>query len=391
MSQILMQKNMEEQNPASPLEIPNAKAAEKAGHLLFLDGLRALAALFVIAHHSWLEIWPSALPSGPLAKWTNWLIFGHYAVALFITLSGFSLMLSVIRNNGILRGGAKTFFLRRARRILPPYYFALGLSLLLCLTLIGKPTGTHWDVSVGFGKRDVLHHLTLTQDLFGAGAINHAFWSIAVECHYYLFFPLLVWSWRKFGPMTTTAAAFAISLIGAQKVSLPLMHPALFPFFTLFALGMLAATLCYYEKPNWRKWRDNVPWLALALILLALAIKTHRSRFSDYADYPFGLACMALLIAVGRSPQGKIRAALSWRPLVFIGGFSYSIYLIHAPLIQLFWQYVLHPLRLSETATFLLLELVGTPLFVAVAYGFYWYCERPYLTPALKKAAVAKT
>lgn len=369
---------------------PEVKTAEKAGHLLFLDGLRALAALFVVMHHSWLEIWPSAYPPAAVRKWTGWLIFGHYAVALFIVLSGFSLMLSVVRNNGVLRGGMKTFFLKRARRILPPYYFALGISLLLCLTLIGKPTGTHWDASVGFGKRDVLHHLLLMQDILGAGAINHAFWSIAVECHYYLFFPLLVWSWRKFGGVPTTFVAFVISFIGMKKAHLPFMHPALFPFFTLFALGMLSAALCFSERPQWRKWRDNVPWLAVSLIMTLLAIKTHRSRFSDYADFPFGIACFALLVAVSRSPEGKIRAVLSWKPLAFLGGFSYSIYLIHAPLIQLFWQYVLHPLRLSDSVTFLLLEFIGTPLFVAVAYGFYWFCERPFLTPALKRSAIAK-
>ena len=199
-----------------------------------------------------------------------------------------------------------------------------------------------------------------------------------------------MWSWRKFGGLSTTFAAFAISFFGIKKVHLPFLHPALFPFFTLFVFGMMGAALCFSERPNWRKWRDNVPWLAVALVMLLLTVKIHRSRFADYADFPFGLACFALLAAVGRSPEGRIRAILSWRPLAFVGGFSYSIYLIHAPLIQLFWQYVLHPLRLSDNATFLLLEIVGTPLFVAVAYGFYWFCERPYLTPALKRSAVAK-
>ena len=171
MSAILTPPNPTNQNLAFLPEPEKTKRAEKAGHLLFLDGLRALAALFVVMHHSWLEIWPPEYhraPLGLMAKASGWLFFGHYAVALFIVLSGFSLMLSVVRNNGILRGGMKTFFLRRARRILPPYYFALGISLLLCLTVIGKPTGTHWDSSVGFGKRDVLHHLLLMQDILGA-------------------------------------------------------------------------------------------------------------------------------------------------------------------------------------------------------------------------------
>ena len=368
---------------------PDLRTAEKSGHLLFLDGLRALAALFVVVHHAWLEIWPDAYPTDRLAKWTAWLIYGHYAVALFIVLSGFSLMLSVVRNGVALPGGAKTFFLRRARRILPPYYFALAFSLALCLTLIGKKTGTHWDISVPFTLKDFRNLVFLLQDVKGGYPINHSFWSIAVECHYYLFFPLLVWLWRKVGG-ATLLTALAVSVLGARHFASPQVNPALFPFFTLFVLGMTGAALCFDERPNWRKWRDNVPWLAVALVALALAVKMHHSRGAEYSDYPFGLACLAFLVAVGRSPESKIRAALSWRPLVFVGGFSYSLYLIHAPLIQLFWQYVLNPLRLGRDATFLLLVFAGTPLFVAAAYGFYWFCERPFLTPALKKAAVAK-
>ena len=45
-------------------------------------------------------------------------------------------------------GGARSFFRRRARRLLPPYYASFGLSLLLIWTVIGTRTGTHWDISV---------------------------------------------------------------------------------------------------------------------------------------------------------------------------------------------------------------------------------------------------
>ena len=391
MSQVLTRTKESNQNPAFP---PEPKPAEKAGHLLFLDGLRALAALFVVIHHSWLEIWPPMYhraPVGPMAKASGWLLYGHFAVALFIVLSGFSLMLSVTRNGGLLRGGARTFYLRRARRILPPYYFALILSAILGLTLVSQKTGTHWDISLPVYPKAFLVRVLLLQDLYNDSyTINHAFWSIAVECQYYLFFPLLVWGWRKIGGLPTAAAAFALSFAALKTIHYDRIHPALFPFFALFAFGMLAETICFDERKFWRKLRDNVPWLALAVVFAPLTFRLLTTRFYELADYPFGLACLSLLVAVGRSPEGKIRAALSWRPLVWIGGFSYSLYLIHAPLIQLFWQYILRPLRLSENVTFLLLAFLGTPLFVAVAYGFYWFCERPYLTPALKKAAIAK-
>ena len=392
MSAILTPPNPINQNPAFPPEPEKKQPAEKAGHLLFLDGLRALAALFVVMHHSWLQIWPlmyHKAPVGLMAKASGWLLYGHYAVALFIVLSGFSLMLSVVRNGGLLRGGAKTFFARRARRILPPYYFALLFSAVLGLTLIRQKTGTHWDISLPVYPKAFLIRVLLLQDFYiDSYTINHAFWSIAVEWQYYFFFPVLVWGWRKMGGSAVMLAAFALSFAALKTIHYDRIHPALFPFFALFVFGMLGAALCFDERTSWRKWRDSVPWLAIAFVLFPLTFRLLMTRFAYAADYPFGLACLALLVAVGRSPEGKIRAALSWKPLAFIGGFSYSIYLIHAPLIQLFWQYVLRPLHLSDNATFLLLELVGTPLFVAIAYGFYWFCERPFLTPALKRSAL---
>ena len=73
---------------------------------------------------------------------------GHYVVDLFIVLSGFCLMLPVIRHRGTLPGNTIIFFKKRIRRILPPYYLAMGFSLLLIITMIGEKTGTRWDISI---------------------------------------------------------------------------------------------------------------------------------------------------------------------------------------------------------------------------------------------------
>src|SRR5689334_14181642 len=105
-------------------------------HLDYLDGLRALAALFVLFCHALQSPWPyiySRYPPPALHLFTGWLYHGHFAVDVFIVLSGFCLMLPVVRGDGTLRGGAKRFFRRRARRILPTYYGALAFSLILSL------------------------------------------------------------------------------------------------------------------------------------------------------------------------------------------------------------------------------------------------------------------
>src|SRR3954462_13179518 len=88
-----------------------------ASRLDFLDGLRGLAALYVVLHHAALEV-----PGGSLSPvsgiFRGLLRQGHFAVAVFIVLSGYCLMRPVASDpSGRVRGGWRAYLLRRARRI----------------------------------------------------------------------------------------------------------------------------------------------------------------------------------------------------------------------------------------------------------------------------------
>lgn len=88
-------------------------------HLTHVEGLRALAALVVYVNHAYAQSWNPILkeyPEGPLSLFTYSLVAGHFAVSVFIAISGFCLALPVIDSGDQLRGGTKNFFLRRARR-----------------------------------------------------------------------------------------------------------------------------------------------------------------------------------------------------------------------------------------------------------------------------------
>jgi peptidoglycan/LPS O-acetylase OafA/YrhL len=90
-------------------------------------------------------------------------------------------------------------------------------------------------------------------------------------------------------------------------------------------------------------------------------------------------------------PPGPLYRLLSAAPLARIGVFSYSLYLVHAPLQQLVWQYALLPLGLGPAATFALLAGVGCPLIIGFAYLFFLVAEQPLLRqgPALPATAGA--
>ncbi len=379
----------------SPIQSPSLQPADESRlpqiHLGYLDGMRALAALFVLIHHSFLQAWPIGyhkFPHGITALVLGWLIYGHFAVDAFIVLSGFCLMLPVVRGDGTLRGGAFFFLKKRAHRILPTYYIALGFSLSLIWLFIGQQTGTHWDISVPVTTRGILTHLLLLQDIFPQTAtqINHAYWSISVEWKIYFFFPLLVFAWRRFGGLPTTLVTVLLSIVAYKVLKDTRFSGLTSQYLGLFTMGLLGATIAFSSQPVWSRWRSKFSWHAVAaallLVLCAICAKfgfTNVLYHIGYVDILTGIAVMSLLVAAAQPGPNRLHRCLSWKPLAFVGTFAYSIYLIHAPLLQVVTQYLCQPLHLEPLATFLVLALLAAPLIVGFSYLFFLVAERPFL------------
>ncbi len=378
---------------AAPVEVSAPPAARQ--HLAYLDGLRALAALYVVfSHASFTHLRDQAF-TGPAKILGSLLVHGHSAVNLFIVLSGFCLMLPVVRGDGSLQGGALAFFKKRARRILPPYFCCLAVTLLLNWLLIGHKTGGYWDVSVPVTSQGVLAHLLLVQDLFQATVsnISHPLWSISVEWRIYFAFPVLVLIWRKIGPLRTTSLAVAVSylllfVLGYLPINLD--TPGASPqYLGLFVMGMLAAEISFSPQRHLSLLRQRFPWMLITFLLFLLVVAVSKSAAlpTPVADSVVGLWAMTLLVAASPDRRSLLHRSLSWRPLVFIGTFAYSLYLIHAPLLQILWQYVLFPMHLSELTTLLLLCFFGTPIIIGLSYLFFLAFERPFLNSRRLSAA----
>lgn len=139
------------------------------------------------------------------------LTLGHYAVDIFIVLSGFCLALPAVLSSGHLRGGAIKFYQRRARRIIPPYYismvFTVGVTWII-VQIGGEP-------GPAITYLGVITHLLLIHDLFHQTAlqINGVLWTISVEWRIYFLLPLVVYLWRKIGPAATTITAVLLSYL----------------------------------------------------------------------------------------------------------------------------------------------------------------------------------
>ena len=360
-----------------------------------VDGVRACAALIVYWNHAYAQVsgGDTVQLQGLLYGNRLSMVAGHLCVTIFIVVSGFCLTLPVIRHGGHVRGGVKDFLKRRARRILPPYYAAMFLCLLMIWTIIGKPTGTLWDYPAVVTKQAIIAHLALVQDLFATSHINYVFWSIAVEWHIYFVVPLLVAAWRRFGASAVVLGSLALGYalrIGFSGTRIVRAHPQ---FLGMFALGMLAAYIARSDEPRFVSLRAKVPWGLVALAAFGVAVAlaahfgvVHPEEHFYILDLPVGLLAMSLLASSSTSEPNALTRVLSWKPLVVIGSFSYSLYLIHAPFLQTMWQYVFTPLGCSRETTFIGLMTGGLLLILVISYLFFLVFEAPFMGTARRKA-----
>jgi peptidoglycan/LPS O-acetylase OafA/YrhL len=158
-------------------------------------------------------------------------------------------------------------------------------------------------------------------------------------------------------------------------------------FVGLFALGMTAAWLAASERSPWINFRNRIPW-SLLMVMFGLCAAALSMSGGDidalaaFIELPIGLFAASLLVAASRPGRsGRVRRILAARPLVFVGMFSFSVYLIHAPLLQAEWQYGLRPLHQGSRLSVALLISIGVPLMLAAAYGFFHLFERRFMHP----------
>jgi peptidoglycan/LPS O-acetylase OafA/YrhL len=362
--------------------------------LPYLDGLRAVAATYVVCFHAALGFKSELV--GPWKVLRLAFAFGHEAVAIFIVLSGYCLMLPVARtSDGKLVDGLGPYFVRRAYRILPPYYATLGASLLAMqlVRVLREPSGTMWDESLpGLAAGPIVSHLLVIHNWVPAWAfqINGPLWSVATEWQIYFFFPLLLLPiWRRFGPAPTLLVSAIVGyapLLFARQASMI----AIPWYLALFALGMLAASSSFAKGSTEHRLLGRVPWGASSVVLwlvcaaFGLSMPGVWFRLKPLTDLLVGAAAATLLVHCTEQAingrRGFLLSVLESRPALAVGHFSYSLYLTHLPLLALCY-FGLAGLGLSGPALALAMLAVGVPASLLVGYLFYLAVERHFLRP----------
>jgi peptidoglycan/LPS O-acetylase OafA/YrhL len=385
--------------PARSTTRPADPPSRGSERLSYVDGLRGFACLYVLLYHLFL-LWPVSARANPtsdligLDLLTRFAAFGHIGVDIFLALSGFCLFypLCVRASAGqpLALSSIRSYALRRARRIVPPYLAALVAFSVL-------PLWIDWARYVHPLPRlsDVVAHLLFVHNLFPATVltIDGPLWSLALEAQLYVIFPLLILAFGRLGPwrfaclLFLACAAFRFAawrLVGGAALSLEsqfVVMGSLPGRVFEFAAGMLAAYLVTHVDTPSDQRRARI--IALASIVGGAATAYAAEKlFGEHSPMPallWGVFAFGLLVGARERALWPLRVFAA-PPLVRIGMISYSIYLIHEPLLRLTGGYV-RDLNLPPGLALAGFVVLVGPAVLAVSGGFFALFERPALRP----------
>lgn len=348
--------------------------------------MRGVAALYVVLGHVAALVDPASISGGP-TKAPHWLdaflgvfAFGHLAVAAFIVISGFCLWLALFQRGDIGVVDVRGFLLRRCRRILPAYYGCLAISILVALTVSPRGHGMPYIQYLPVTRANVLAHVFMVQNLRPEWMykLNGVLWSISLEFQLYFLFPILARSMRRIGWGPTFLLALLCGILPALLIP---RGVKLYPWFlTLFYLGMVGAW--YGLNPGRRgAWL----WGVGAFGVAACAVGIGAGWSPIVAECGIALAVVALLSEGTRAELARrwsVSQVFAATPLAAVGAFSYSLYLMHHPVLQTF---AIFSPRLTHTPLrqFAYLSLVGLPLVLLACFGFALVFEGQWVRKAL--------
>ena len=287
-----------------------------------IDGLRAIAVLFVIGFH----YFPSVFHGG------------FVGVDVFFVISGFLITGLIRQDAAASRFSIVEFYGRRIRRIFPALILvllvSLGLGFVFMLPDAYRTLGLNTAASAGFVANIALY---LQQDYFAPSAelnpLLHI-WSLGVEEQFYLVWPLILMGIARRSIAIPVAVGLSILSFTGNVVQTGSDPVAAFflPFSRFWELGAGALLALLHARIGHSVFsREWAGWAGLSLLALAMAAINRDSAFPGWwALLP--VAGTVLLIAAGENARAN-RIFLSHRALVHVGLISYPLYLWHWPLL----------------------------------------------------------
>ncbi len=339
-----------------------------------LNALRFYAAISIVIGHIY-GYSGQFEPNRIFGMWLEpFLMSGTDAVTLFFVLSGF-LITTILLNEQIENGtiNVRSFYLRRARRILPLYILATVLSF-AAAPILSPLYGRHYDLLGLLSTVMLSGHIGLA---FGMIGLTGHFWSIGIEEWFYATIPNLLKRWRV--PIIVAAvfiARYSLILVTApdaltERYNLsPWEDLLIFSRFDAMALGALAAWFFKKRHPVLKLiYKLESLTVVLMLILIALPVADMGGALYDTV---VAIISMSLILNVSTNPHTWVKLE---HPLInALGQRSYGLYMLH-PIVT----FILSPLFPNNVLLLVLIPLTT----IATASLSYRYLEQPFLKPPL--------
>ncbi len=353
------------------------RSTQAALYIPSLDGIRACAVMLVFAAH--------AVTFTAVAPRLRGRIPGEFGVTVFFFLSGY-LITTLLRKEHEMttRVSLRAFYLRRVLRIFPPFYLVLTAATALSLAG-GLPGGPQIKPAAVLAQAVYLtnYHIVWSGWWFDHAPGTWIFWSLAVEEHFYLLFPLLYLLMLRYLPSRQRQALVLAGICAAVLA---------WRFLLVYAFGadkvrtyvatdtridsiIFGCILGVFANPlldrttysdNW--WR--YVWVPLAVVGLLVSFIVQSPHFQWVFAYTLqGICLFPLFIAAVRYPHwGPFRLLnLGW--VKFVGILSYSIYLMHTTVLYA----VTHWISVSG----LVQTLLALLLTLGLAYTIHQFVEKP--------------
>ena len=315
-----------------------------------LDVFRGFAALWVVMCHScvpWLATHQNFY-SNPLYAFST---KGQLGVVLFFVISGYCITAAV---HSAVHSGKSLgrYFYERLRRIYPPYVFALlltvGTNLAIRLAAVHHLIGPmHHQVVMGPSLSYWAGNLLLLQTELHTPFINVVFWSLCYEVAFYMLMGIFLFGAQKFAKTYSPyiATLFLVLALGASTAAsltyLSIMGRAIFPFnrWHLFSLGGLLFFLLEIKSSTLSGYTEQarrIIWGTTGLVCTLTCIYAALRQVGTVDEgHPSSrlqsITALVFCAALGwlRRYDARILKIGILRPLLWLGAFSYSLYLVH--------------------------------------------------------------
>jgi peptidoglycan/LPS O-acetylase OafA/YrhL len=307
-----------------------------------IDGLRGIAILLVISfHYINNQLWYAQSLLGRLiCKATS---FGWVGVDLFFVLSGFLIGNILIKNRGA-KNYFSTFYIRRVVRIIPNYFLAVSVFLIICAIpffsdnrfLTGDNVIPWWSYYI------MVHNNYMAAMNTMGNSANSITWSIGVEEQFYIIFPFIVYFVKdKWLPMLLFLVIVAACIFRMQFKTWVPTYVLLPSRMDSIAFGFLVAY--YYQNKNFKSVFQKYSKFFIGIIMLDVLVCAFLYwRFSDLGAIKHSLFALSFAIGLGFALSDKdslYGRLLQNKLLTWFGTISYSLYLFHYVILGLFHHF----------------------------------------------------